>query len=84
MSQNIRQADDILFHSVKSERKQVSEIVRKHFWESTCACAHSLFIMHHIFVRFIGFPVRVTNTGPVVSLFFYKIAAKAHAVPLAG
>ena len=47
------------------------------FWESTCACAHSLFIMHHIFVRFIGFPVRVTNTGPVVSLFFLQNCSKS-------
>ena len=54
MSQNIRQADDILFHSVKSERKQVSEIV-----------------------RFIAFPVRVTNTGPVVSLFFLQNCSKS-------
>lgn len=45
MSQNIRQADDILFHSVKSERKQVSEIVRKHFLGVHMRlCAQSL---HH-------------------------------------
>lgn len=77
MSQNIRQADDILFHSVKSERKQVSEIVRKHFLGIHMRlCAQSL---HHApyICAVHRLSVRVTNTGPVVSLFFLQNCSKS-------
>ena len=82
MSQNIRQADDILFHSVKSERKQVSEIVRKHFLGIHMRlCAQSL---HH--APYICAVHRLSRAGDKYrpggkSLFFTKLQQKPTQFP---
>ena len=82
MSQNIRQADDILFHSVKSERKQVSEIVRKHFLGVHMRlCAQSL---HH--APYICAVHRLSRAGDKYrpggkSLFFTKLQQKPTQFP---